>query len=561
MLIAIVLFTSFFHSTLTQVEAKTSAGFKIENQKLYDPEGRRHFLKIAWVLGPFQNAATSSVQAYKSKQYNTIQMAVYWHRFDQNGDGIVDEGSQELAGFKNYLQAIKDAGLYAVIDFQTYNVGGKGVPDAFFAAHPSAQALDQDGKPVFDDVYFDGSAKVPSIFDSSYTTLSRKFIKDFLNKIETSNIIYFETAVEPQYIPVHFIDYHPNAISKFNSQYGREPGGRDDTQWNLFRAEELADWIDGDALAVRSIVPDALISVDYLEDGPSSIVERRGNATRFLEKLDEANIINVVWHYGYGCPKRCDFVYDRVNEYAPEKNWAISEHMTVNGDLVDEDITDLLDHTIEKGNTFGWNFVNASPSTANGFTVYNDDFSPKGNMGFIDTDFKNVWQLKALGISNSTEGFGADFLSDTFPQQVSPGEEVTFTLTVKNIGSKEWDGSSYTDSGKGRIVLYNNENSDFGLFDNVPLKHSDRIAPNQSINIQFTMTAPTTAGSYQLALQMAKDKINKFGEIYPVEVNVVGDTPIVTVEEVIEAYGSDDVLADLNNDGIVNSMDFAIVTQ
>ncbi|MCA9375403.1 hypothetical protein KC622_03670, partial [Candidatus Dojkabacteria bacterium] len=411
------------------------------------------------------------------------------------------------------------------------------------------------------DVYFDGSAKVPSIFSSDYTTASRNFIKDFLNKIDTSNIIYFETAVEPQYMPVHFIDYHPNAISKFNAQYGRDPGGRDDAQWNLFRATELADWIDGDAQAIKSVVPDALISVDYLEDGPDTIPERHGNAARFLEKLDEADIIDVVWHYGYGCPDRCDFVYDRVEQYAADKNWAISEHMTVNGDLVNKDITDLLNHTIEKGNTFGWNFVNAAPSTANSFTVYNDDFSPKGNMGFIDTDFKNIWQLKALGISNSINGFGADFISDTFPQQVSPGEEVTFTVTVKNIGSEDWDGSTYTDSGKGRIVLYNNENDDFGAFDKVPLKHSDRVASNQTVNIPFTITAPTTAGSYQLDLQMAKDKINKFGEIYNISVNVVGDTPTLTVQDIIDAYGSDDVLADVNNDGIVNSIDFAIVAQ
>ncbi|MCA9375064.1 hypothetical protein KC622_01900, partial [Candidatus Dojkabacteria bacterium] len=158
LLIAILLFTSLFPASLP-VEAKTSAGFKVQNQKLYDPDGRRHFLKVAWYLGPFKNVNTSSVQTYKSKQYNTIQMAVYWWRFDTDGDGVVDTGNQDLVGFNNNLQAIKDAGLYAAIDFQTYNVGGKGVPDAFFDSHPNSQALDQDRNPVVDDVYFDGSAK------------------------------------------------------------------------------------------------------------------------------------------------------------------------------------------------------------------------------------------------------------------------------------------------------------------------------------------------------------------------------------------------------------------
>src|SRR5690606_5819798 len=104
--------------------------------------------------------------------------------------------------------------------------------------------------------------------------------------------------------------------------------------FNNFRAETLADWVNGDAKAFREVAgEDARIAVDYLDATEESMMNRNGNPQLFLDKLTEPNIIQVNWAWYFPENKPNKKAYDRVREAMRKHNrkWAITEHMTFNG--------------------------------------------------------------------------------------------------------------------------------------------------------------------------------------------------------------------------------------
>jgi len=413
---------------------------EIEDGKLLI-DGQWTFLKTGCPLANFAvEDLKGTVDVLKTKGYNNVKINLYWDHFDTNCDGQLDNSLDKLNSLINH---IADIGIYCDLSFETYNVGGGGVAPAFFDAHPGAQAVNSDGELAFDGEYGTGK-KIPSIFHPAYLDASRTFIKNVLEGVDTSKILYFETTVEPQYIGNQELDFSPAAKTAWEQFCAQEgiascpwpPANH--PRWQEFRAKALAAWIMDDAAAIREVAgPDALIAVDYLETGGGEMENRNGDSLIFLGQLQGVDILQCNWHWLPGSNDPFNLTYDRANSLQGEKGWAVTEHMTINGnDFMAADIGSVLQHTLDKGNKFGWEIVTTRNQTSNAFSVYNDDWSPKQTVAELDNN-QAYWISKAYG--GTGEGWDAAFMGQSYPHFMEPGEVIAVHLQYKNIGGMAWD--------------------------------------------------------------------------------------------------------------------------
>ncbi|QHI69707.1 hypothetical protein [Tichowtungia aerotolerans] len=392
---------------------------ELRQGKLWVEEEHR-FLKIGKPLRNFGDPSdveelVSDLGRIKEKKFDCIELNCYWHHLDRDGDGMVDVDVEPL---RRLIDAICDHGMFVSLSVETYGVGGGQVPDGFWAAYPDALAVGVDGKSVADTEY-GYMSKVPSLFSEDYLRVSRSYISHLTSLLDISKILYFETTVEPQYMGDVFVDYSDNARRAYET-WVQENGVSDAPAfpeelpvsqafvqhpvWNRFRAEWLARWVNGDAQAFRDAAgADAWVAADYLDADEPTMPARCGDPVVFLEGLDQIDIIQVNWHWHNLSREPNRKAYERVRQVmdAFDRDWAITEHMTINGtDYQPEEMEELLRNTIRNSTHFGWEFVDLaadmdSPDTPEGevlpgnfkpahFAVYNRNWEPKPNMAVVD---------------------------------------------------------------------------------------------------------------------------------------------------------------------------------
>src|SRR5690606_4605315 len=149
----------------------------------------------------------------------------------------------------------------------------------------------------------------------------------------------------------------------------------ENTYWNTFRAQFLAEWVNEDAAVFREVAgAEAYIAVDYLDAEESTMVRRLGNPDEFLAHLQAPNIIQVNWTWYFPENHPNEKAYDRVRR-ANElygRNWAVTEHMTFNGSdfnhFTDNELRNILKNTLQHGTRFGWEFVSVNNGTEASFS-------------------------------------------------------------------------------------------------------------------------------------------------------------------------------------------------
>lgn len=381
--------------------------WKIKNGKFYF-DNKWVFLKVGKPLRDFANVSQvyqliADLDRLKDKDYKVLEINCYWHHFDKDGDGVPDVS---LAPLRDLINAIYEKGMIPCLSIETYGVGGGQIPASFWEKYPTADAVDNLGHKVADSEYGTG-ARVPSIFNKNYLEATRTFIKSLVSAIDFHKILYFETTVEPQYMGAINLDYSESAKEAYADWLDKNNISDRDAQmpdtfpipqkfinneyWNRFRAESLANWVNGDAAAFRDIAgKDAYIAVDYLDASEESMRNRDGNPEIFLDHLTSPNIIQVNWTWYFPKDKPNQKAYDRVYAAMKEMNrdWAVAEHMTFNGSdftrYSDSHLKTILLNTLAQGTHFGWEFVSVSNSSKGNFALYEDDWSPKRVIGVVD---------------------------------------------------------------------------------------------------------------------------------------------------------------------------------
>lgn len=379
-------------------------GCELRHGRLY-VNGEWVFLKIGKPLRNFGDAAAcdalvADLDTLKEKHYNCLELNCYWHHLDTDGDGVIDVSLEPLTRLVNAIEA---QGMFPCLSVETYGVGGGNIAKGFWEAHPDVVAINAAGKAVSDTEYKFGST-VPSIFHPAYLEKSRAYIRNLVEALPHEKFLYFETTVEPQYIGNQNIDYSPAARSAYEAWLDANnidgptwptsfPIPREflkDPTWNRFRAEALAAWVNGDADTIRAVAgTDAWIAVDYLETGGFEMGNRNGDSRLFLEHLRDIAVVQVNWHWHLGKRSPNTVAYNNLRSL--ERDWAISEHMTLNAsDFRPEEVGDILRGTFAHGTRFGWEFVSVSPSTGDNFALYNDDWTPKPLIAEVDDNW-DAW--------------------------------------------------------------------------------------------------------------------------------------------------------------------------
>ncbi|NDV61582.1 hypothetical protein G0Q06_03885 [Puniceicoccales bacterium CK1056] len=346
-----------------------------------------------------------------SKGYKNLAINCYWHHFNPSGDGRIEVSLEPLY---DLLKAVDAHGMYASLSVETYGVGGGQIPQGFWDNNPETEAITHEGNPVRDTEYGYNTA-VPSLFSPEYLHASRAYMKNLVEKLGAENFLYFETTVEPQYMGSQNLDYSRAARESYEKWLARNPELNplpfpdklpasqafiDSKAWNIFRAQNLASWINGDARAYKEAANGAplWIATDYLDAENGTMNRRLGDPVELLRNLTEINIIQVNWSWCNIRRKPNQKAYDRVHQVMREhkKDWAITEHMTLNGaDYFPEDVDGLLSNTLKNGTRFGWEFVDIAPDFDDPSTKPNDvlpgDFKPQ-HFSLYDSD----WQAKPV---------------------------------------------------------------------------------------------------------------------------------------------------------------------
>jgi hypothetical protein len=380
-------------------------------------DGKWVFLKIAKPLRDFSREADCQALAadlgrLRGKGYNAIELNCYWHHFDRDGDGRPDVSLQPLAGL---VDAIHAAGMFPCLSVETYGVGGGQIPAGFWQRCPDAVATNSEGQPVRDTEYGFNTA-VPSLFHPGYLEASREFIRSLTRGVPHRRILHYETTVEPQFMGQQDLDYGAPARLAYEAWLARSrlsgpawPGAfpvpesfRRDPVWLRFRAESLAEWVNGDAAAFRSVAgADAYIAVDYLETSGPEMSRRNGGSVRFLTALEGVNIIQVNWHWHLGSrsPHRAAYANVRAVMAETGRDWAVSEHMTLNGsDYRPEEAEAMLRNALSSGTGYGWEFVNVAASSGDPFSLYQDDWSPKPLIAAVDDRWEE-WRKEIAALA------------------------------------------------------------------------------------------------------------------------------------------------------------------
>lgn len=405
----------------------------LQNGKLW-VKGEHKFLKTGKPLRNYGSAEEidaliEDLPIIASKGFNNIALNCYWHHFNPSGDGQIENSVEPL---KKLVAAIHSHGMYASLSVESYGVGGGQIPEGFWQKNEDALAVNHKGEFVSDTEYGYGS-KVPSLFSENYLNASRAFLTNLVEKVGAENFLYFETTVEPQFMGAQWLDYSKtaeNAYAKwiadnerhnalpFPSKFPASEEFMTSEDWNLFRAHFLASWINGDAEALRKGAggTDLWVASDYLDAEEDTMLQRCGNPVELLRNMTGVDIVQVNWAWCNVARKPNQKAYDRVKQVMDEtgRDWAVTEHMTINGaDYFESDMPGLLHNTLENGTHFAWEFVDIaadrdSPDTKPNdvlpgdfkpqhFSVYDADWNPKPAMKAVDENWDEWVRLATEG--------------------------------------------------------------------------------------------------------------------------------------------------------------------
>jgi hypothetical protein len=106
----------------------------------------------------------------------------------------------------------------------------------------------------------------------------------------------------------------------------------------------------------------------------------------------------------------------------------------------------------------------------------------------------------------------ATYVSQTVPATLTSGQTSSVTVTMSNSGTTTWAAGTYS--------LQSQAGASWGIS---RVNVASPVAPGSNGVFTFTITAPTTAGTYNFQWRMAQDGVGAFGDVTPNVAVVVTD--------------------------------------
>jgi hypothetical protein len=180
--------------------------------------------------------------------------------------------------------------------------------------------------------------------------------------------------------------------------------------------------------------------------------------------------------------------------------------------------------TVEPGDTYDFSFTMTAPPTLGTYT-------PQYRMTWDG----HQWFGQVLTKTVTTTGYyyvDAMVVSDTIPSTMAPGQNYNVGVKMKNTGVMPW--SEFDTIRLGAL-------GDAALFgpDRITIPAATTVAPGETYEFRFTMTAPLTAGTYTTQYRMAWDGHQWFGQ-------VLTKTVTVAVSSYMNTAGAGDTIASTN---------------
>jgi len=117
--------------------------------------------------------------------------------------------------------------------------------------------------------------------------------------------------------------------------------------------------------------------------------------------------------------------------------------------------------------------------------------------------------LAAAGAAHGANN--AQFISQSVPAAMVPGQSYAVSVTMKNTGTTTW-----TRAGNYKLGSINPfNNTTWGMNRVLLPTAADPVAPGQSVTFSFNVTAPTAPGTYNFRWQTVLDGIEFFGDLAP----------------------------------------------
>lgn len=128
---------------------------------------------------------------------------------------------------------------------------------------------------------------------------------------------------------------------------------------------------------------------------------------------------------------------------------------------------------------------------------------------------------RSNGIRPQLPTNNASFVSHTVPTSMTAGQTLTVSVTMKNTGTATWNGGGTYPYGLGHPA---GSTSWTWRANRVSLASGEAVAPNASKTFSFSITAPSTTGTYAFPLwQMVQERVGYFGAKMPaLSVSVTG---------------------------------------
>ncbi|MGA9770240.1 MAG: putative Ig domain-containing protein [Blastocatellia bacterium] len=190
---------------------------------------------------------------------------------------------------------------------------------------------------------------------------------------------------------------------------------------------------------------------------------------------------------------------------------------------------------------YNWAIVAGSGSLPSGLSisasgVISGTPTTEGTSNFtaqvIDANNNTVQKDFSITVTRAASEFNSQFITQTIPATLQPGQAFTVQMKFLNTGSKIWDGAN------GLYLRSQNPMQNGTWGGNIVPIFLPAVAPGQQLELIFIAFAPRDSGTYNFQWQLYDDSAGYFGQMSDNVSIIVGDggsTPAISSASAVEA--------------------------